>query len=91
MTGMIDSPQGRRLAYVGTQGKAPWVVFLGGFKSDMQGTKALWLQEWAQAQGMPPPRYTVTGREGPDHAPVFTIEVALADGRTASASGAGCR
>ena len=49
------------------------------------------LQEWAQAQGMPPPRYTVTGREGPDHAPVFTIEVALADGRTASASGAGTK
>ena len=51
MTGMIDSPQGRRLAYVATQGKAPWVVFLGGFKSDMQGTKALWLQDWAQTRG----------------------------------------
>jgi pimeloyl-ACP methyl ester carboxylesterase len=26
-------------------------VFLGGFKSDMEGTKALWLEEWAQRTG----------------------------------------
>jgi pimeloyl-ACP methyl ester carboxylesterase len=27
------------------------VVFLGGFRSDMEGTKALHLKAWAQAQG----------------------------------------
>ncbi len=38
------------------------------------------LQEWAQARGMPPPTYTQTGREGPDHQPIFTVEVTLEDG-----------
>ena len=49
------------------------------------------LQEWAQAKGMPPPSYTITDREGPDHAPVFSIRVALADGRAATATGAGTK
>ncbi len=40
------------------------------------------LQEWAQARGMAPPRYTETARTGPDHAPVFTIAVALDTGET---------
>ena len=31
--------------------RLPGIVFLGGFKSDMTGTKALWLREWAQARG----------------------------------------
>ncbi len=44
------------------------------------------LQEWAQARGQTPPRYVETGREGPDHAPVFTVEVRLDDGRSAAAS-----
>ena len=49
------------------------------------------LQEWAQAKGMPPPTYTVAGREGPDHAPVFSIRVTLADGQSATATGAGTK
>lgn len=35
------------------------------------------LQEWAQAQALPLPEYIVTSREGPDHAPVFTVEVTV--------------
>ena len=38
------------------------------------------LQEWAQARGLPPPSYVELSREGPDHAPLFTIEVRLATG-----------
>lgn len=44
------------------------------------------LQEWAQARGMPPPAYVEVSRSGPDHAPVFTIEVRLATGETAQAT-----
>ena len=34
------------------------------------------LQEWAQDQGHGTPRYRTLGRDGPDHAPCFTVEVA---------------
>lgn len=43
------------------------------------------LQEWAQARGLPPPDYLDLARRGPDHAPVFSVEARLADGRTAAA------
>ncbi|GKY86963.1 ribonuclease III [Sinisalibacter aestuarii] len=43
------------------------------------------LQEWAQARGMQPPRYIEKGREGPDHAPVFTIEARLDNGEAETA------
>lgn len=35
------------------------------------------LQEWAAQQKMPPPIYKILGRKGPDHAPVFAIELIL--------------
>jgi ribonuclease-3 len=35
------------------------------------------LQQWAQKQGKPLPAYSVLAREGPDHAPTFTVEVAV--------------
>jgi pimeloyl-ACP methyl ester carboxylesterase len=38
----------RQLAYDQTEGQGPGVVFLGGFRSDKEGTKALYLEEWAQ-------------------------------------------
>ena len=41
------------------------------------------LQEWAQARGIAPPDYVVTGREGPDHAPQFAVEARLETGETA--------
>lgn len=35
------------------------------------------LQEWAQSRAIPLPRYTGVGRDGPDHAPTFTVSVAV--------------
>jgi ribonuclease-3 len=35
------------------------------------------LQEWAQARRLPLPSYREVGREGPPHAPVFVVDVAL--------------
>ena len=43
-----------------------------------------YLQEWVQAQGMPPPIYEEMRRIGPDHAPVFNIRVILENGKTAT-------
>lgn len=47
----LETPQGRRIAYHLTPGEGPCVVFLGGLKSDMEGTKAVHLEDWAQATG----------------------------------------
>lgn len=46
------------------------------------------LQEWAQARGLGTPAYRQTDREGPDHAPRFTVEAALATGERATGSAA---
>ncbi len=45
------------------------------------------LQEWAQARGLEPPTYTQTERTGPDHAPQFTITVAVGAFEPMSAAG----
>jgi len=37
------------------------------------------LQEWAQGRGLELPDYQEVERSGPDHAPVFTIEVVVGD------------
>jgi pimeloyl-ACP methyl ester carboxylesterase len=47
----LDTAQGRRIAYHLTAGAGPCVVFLGGLKSDMEGTKAVHLEDWARAKG----------------------------------------
>ena len=52
---------GRRLAYVQTAGRGPGVVFLGGFMSDMSGTKALYLEAWCKEQGLAFLRFDYSG------------------------------
>src|SRR5262245_26701221 len=47
----LARPDGNTIAYAVTQGRAPSVVFLGGFRSDMTGTKALALEAWARKAG----------------------------------------
>ena len=51
MTEYLTTPQNRRIAYNLTAGKGPTVVFCGGLKSDMEGTKAIALEEWAKKTG----------------------------------------
>jgi pimeloyl-ACP methyl ester carboxylesterase len=40
-----------RLAYKARAGRSPTVVFLPGFKSDMEGSKAVALDQWARRRG----------------------------------------
>lgn len=51
----------RQLAYDKTDGRGPGVVFLGGFRSDKEGTKALYLEEWAQRRGRAFLRFDYSG------------------------------
>jgi ribonuclease III len=61
-----------------------WGARIAAARGQAQDPKTR-LQEWAQARGQQPPAYVDLGREGPDHAPVFSVEARLADGRTAEA------
>lgn len=61
MTEFFTSPQGRRIAYNRLEGGGPGVMFLGGFKSDMTGTKAVALEGWARAQGRAFLRFDYSG------------------------------
>ena len=47
---MTDAPR-PRLAYRHTAGAGPTVLFLPGYASDMQGSKALALEAWAKREG----------------------------------------
>jgi pimeloyl-ACP methyl ester carboxylesterase len=42
---------GETIAYLRRGGKSPGVVWLGGFRSDMNGTKAAALDRWAETNG----------------------------------------
>ncbi|SDD95895.1 ribonuclease-3 [Paracoccus isoporae] len=67
-----------------------WAGRLDNVEDDARDAKTA-LQEWAQANGMSPPQYSVTDRSGPDHAPEFEITVALENGRRAVARGKGTK
>jgi ribonuclease-3 len=45
--------------------------------ADGRGDAKTSLQEWAQSRGLALPNYVEVAREGPDHAPEFTIEVQI--------------
>ena len=57
----LGTPQGRRIAYRRTEGDGPGVIFLGGFKSDMKGTKAVALEDWAKREGRAFLRFDYSG------------------------------
>jgi len=52
---------GNTIAYAVTEGRAPTVVFLGGFRSDMTGTKAVALEAWAEKTGQAFVRFDYLG------------------------------
>ena len=58
---VLETQQGRRIAYHKTEGVGPCIVFLGGLKSDMEGTKAIHLEAWAQARGQAFLRFDYSG------------------------------
>ena len=51
MLAYLLRPDGERLAYKAVEGGGPTLVWLGGFNSDMAGTKAQALADWAAARG----------------------------------------
>ena len=61
-----------------------WGSRIGAVEPDARDAKTA-LQEWAQARGMPPPAYAEIARTGPDHQPLFTVEVVLEDGQREAA------
>jgi len=65
-----------------------WMPMISDMHDVPQDSKSR-LQEWAQGRGYKTPYYTVLLREGPDHAPHFTIRVIVegygeSDGKGAS-------
>lgn len=48
---ILARPDGATIAYHGLPGAAPGVVFLGGYRSEMGGTKALYLEEYCRRRG----------------------------------------
>ena len=57
----LTAEDGTRIAYHHSAGKAPGVIFCGGFMSDMTGTKALALEAACQASGRSYTRFDYRG------------------------------
>jgi pimeloyl-ACP methyl ester carboxylesterase len=47
----LARPDGAAIAYSRLAGATPGIVFLGGFRSDMTGTKALFLEDYCRRRG----------------------------------------
>lgn len=64
-----------------------WEEQFAGLHTDMRDAKTA-LQEWAQARkGGAAPVYRLVKREGPDHAPRFSVEVSVAGQAPATGEG----
>jgi pimeloyl-ACP methyl ester carboxylesterase len=60
-SGKLERPDGEWIAWRRVDGQGPTVVWLGGFRSDMAGTKAEALADWAEAQGRAYVRFDYLG------------------------------
>jgi ribonuclease-3 len=67
-----------------------WAPLLEGMPETVADAKSM-LQEWAQGQGLPLPRYVAVERTGPDHAPHFTTEVSINGKKPARGTGSSKR
>ncbi|KAF0124863.1 MAG: hypothetical protein FD152_2896 [Xanthobacteraceae bacterium] len=56
-----EGPAARRIAWRRVEGRGPTIVWLGGFKSDMKGTKAEMLSQFAAATGRAFLRFDYSG------------------------------
>jgi len=71
---------------------AAWSEALSSALAEDQGKEAKTaLQEWAMAQGLALPNYRMVSRTGPDHAPVFVVEVSVEGLAPESAAGSSLR
>ena len=61
MPNYLETVHGRRIAYFKSDGNSPTLVFLGGFKSDMEGAKAKYLEGWARDNGQSFLRFDYSG------------------------------
>ena len=61
MPQFLTTPQNRRIAFQLTEGHGPGVIFLGGYRSDMGGTKAVALEAFARAKGRAFLRFDYSG------------------------------
>ena len=61
MTKFLVTPSGQQLAYSFIGGTGPTVIFLGGFKSDMEGSKAIFLEKWAKKRNRSFLRFDYSG------------------------------
>jgi pimeloyl-ACP methyl ester carboxylesterase len=57
----LQLPDGTRIAYHQSPGRNPGVIFLGGFLSDMTGSKATTLEKWCRAHGQAFVRFDYSG------------------------------
>jgi len=60
--------QSTRIAYKRVVGKAPGIIFLCGHGSDMEGSKAVFLENWAKQQGRAFVRFDYSGHGQSDGA-----------------------
>lgn len=47
----LNLSDGTKLAYRKVEGKSPAIIWCGGLKSDMEGSKAIYLENWAKQIG----------------------------------------
>lgn len=60
-TSFLSGPRGTSLAYFRLEGKSPGLMFLGGFRSDMSGTKASALEAHCRKVGRAYVRFDYSG------------------------------